>query len=273
MVMRACVGRMLRHASCPTAVVTLDFPPLGGTLHRTRMAVTMALSLSLSLASATEASAQYAFVSSRGAIGGAGLINWSTMGLPFTVLPHPFVVNVTGTPLTASVSQVGPASLSVRQQPSSWFGNFSPGDPVLFASDGPLDILFSGSVAAAGAQFQANYGAFTARIEAYDVLGNLLAGFDFAGLSTNANDGSAVFAGIASASGDIRRIRFSGLTATTNPNFFGINNLSVNANASIVSLTAPEPGTYLLTATGLLFVAVAVARRGSRRAATAAGVA
>lgn len=240
-------------------------------MHRTRMAVTMALSLSLSLASAAPLAAQYAFVSNRAAVGGSGLINWANSGPFLSSLPNPLAVNVTGTALTATVSQVG-ATPFFLMQAGIGVGNFTNGDPFLVADSGPLDILFSGNVASAGAQFQAaGFGAFTARIEAYDVLGNLLTGFDFAGTSNGANDGSAVFAGIASTAGDIRRLRFLGLTASLPPNNFGINNVSVNANASVMSLTAPEPGTTLLMATGLLFMAVVVARRASHRPDTAAG--
>lgn len=225
----------------------------------------MALSLSLSLASAQPLAAQYSFVAGRAGIGGTGLINWSNAGSIPSSVTGPFAINVTGTALTATVSQVNPGNMQLLQQGTTALGNFTNGDPLLAVLDGPLDILFSGNVAAAGANFQNPiYGAFTGRIEAYDAAGLLLSGFDFAGLSTAANDGSAVFAGIASASGNIRRIRFATLTAAAG-NPLVINNLSVNTSVdpsvSVPTLVAPEPGTYLLMATGLLFVAVAGAVR------------
>ena len=84
--------------------------------------------------------------------------------------------------------------------------------------------------------------------------------FDFSGNSTSSADGSAVFAGITSTNGDIRGVRFEGVSASNLPNDFAINNVSVNG----ATTTVPEPGTYALMASGLL--ALAFVRRKARAA-------
>lgn len=227
-------------------------------MRRLWFALTLPLFLTLSLSTATPAAAQYALVSNRAAIGGPGLIDWATMP-SLTPLANPFVVTVTGTPLTATVSST---SVLIRMsQPVGFTGNFTNGDALLYSAASSLDILFSGDIAAAGAQYQQSVGGpFTGNIEAFDVLGNSLAAFNFNGVSNTNADGSAVFAGISSATGGIRRIRFSNVLGSP----LYINNLSVNLLASSPpsgsSSVAPEPGSVVLMATGFL-VLLAVRRR------------
>ncbi|MDX2192414.1 MAG: PEP-CTERM sorting domain-containing protein [Gemmatimonadales bacterium] len=115
-----------------------------------------------------------------------------------------------------------------------------------------------GNVAAAGTPAQSDFqGAFTGRIDALDVSSNVLASFGFSGDSDRRGDGSTVFAGISSSLGDIRGIRFVGLTASRHPNQFAINQVSVN---NVPTNVVPEPGTYALMATGLVGL-VALRRR------------
>ncbi|WP_411280473.1 PEP-CTERM sorting domain-containing protein [Gemmatimonas sp.] len=213
--------------------------------------------------SATTASAQYSLLTSRAQVGGTGLINWSDLGPSSTSVSNPVNVNVTNTALTATVSQSVRAGFQRVDQGTGWGGNFTSGDALLWtaADNGPMTIMFSSTISAAGANFQTDFfGAFVGRISALDVGGNVLAFFDFNGNSTSNGDGTAVFAGISSTNGDIRGVRFEGVSATNAPNDFSINTVSVNG----ATTTVPEPGTYALMASGL--IGLAVVRRKARKA-------
>jgi hypothetical protein len=92
--------------------------------------------------------------------------------------------------------QAGFDFLRVTQGPfASWDGNFTAGDPVLYtANGGPIDFIFSSPIAGFGDQIQsATFGAFTARIEAFNAANVSLGVFTVTGNSTDHNDGSAVF--------------------------------------------------------------------------------
>src|SRR6185295_8376986 len=96
-------------------------------------------------------------------------------------------------------------------QGTSWIGNFAAGNPVLYTTGGgPVDFLFSSAIAGFGEQIQsATFGAFTARIEAFNASGISIGLFTVVGNSTGAGDGSAAFIGLYSTAVDIRRIRLS----------------------------------------------------------------
>jgi hypothetical protein len=212
-------------------------------------------------ASAAPLSAQYAAVTTRGGIGGTGLLDWGALGAENTVVPSPTTTGVPGIAgLNATVSEAS-GSLERRNQNSGWAGNFTNGDRLLWTTTrgGPLTILFNSSVFAVGANYMTdNFGAFTGQIEAFNSSNISLGIFGFSGNATSANDGTAIFAGVSSTLGDIRKITITGLTATNNPNDFAINQLSVRANANT---TVPEPMTIWLTGAGLGIVGVVARRR------------
>lgn len=220
--------------------------------------------LALLAATALPAHAQYSFVSSRPGIGGSGLLNWASVAAEGEELVNPAGgLAVSGTSLTATLSQpVGPTFLRVDQG-SFWLGNFAPGASAVWnLGGGPsVSVMFSEPVRAAGASFQTNEytASFTGLIQALDAMQNVLATFTFTGVSSDAGDGSAVFAGISSSLGDIYGVRFVGVSGAPNANDFAIDNVSVNVDSNVV----PEPSTYALLATGLCGLG-AVARRKRR---------
>jgi hypothetical protein len=209
-------------------------------------------SVAVFAAAAAPVQAQFAFVSSRAVIGGSGLINWGSLGTAGVELSNPTTgIAVTGTSRTATISKASPLPFERRDQGTDFNGDFSSGATLLYTrgNGGPVTIMFSAPIIAAGANFQtADFGAFTGSIAALDASQNVLATFMFNGTSGSSGNGSAIFVGIASTLSNIMGIRFTGLTSAFRPNDFAINNVSVNVSANVV----PEPSTYALFGTGLI---------------------
>lgn len=208
----------------------------------------------VALALPTALAAQTSFVSSRGDMSGTTL-NWITMyGAPFT--PVSAAPTATGVP-GLSVESTSPSFLEVRQQPNSWAGNFSSGDPVLFGGS-TMSFLFNMDIFGMGANIQGNsYGTFNGTISAYDAANVLLGSYVLSGNSTSADDGSALFLGLRSDVG-IRRVTFESFSPESNLEEFGINQAVIE---TLPQTSVPEPGTYLLVASGLAAVAAVKRRR------------
>jgi hypothetical protein len=127
----------------------------------------------------------------------------------------------------------------------------SPTTPVLSGNpifNGPISVLFSTPVAGVGLTGGYFDALFSTTIEAYDALGNSLGsitnsqlGFEFYGLADDS--GMNVIKGI------------SFYITGSEPAGFEIDNLTFGAAGAIVP-EIPEPSTLLLTAFGLLGLAV-----------------
>ncbi len=129
-----------------------------------------------------------------------------------------------------------------------WFGNFAPGDGLLWTDDnGPVTLSLSSPVNAIGTQIMTDFfGPFTAEIQIYDG-GTLLGSFTEGGVSADTEDNSAIFIGMVDSTGpDITSAVFSVTACTENCADFTINDVSLSSVSSV-----PEPGTFALWSLGL----------------------
>ncbi len=209
----------------------------------------------LVLAAVTGAHA-LSFVTSRPALGGNDYVDWGTLGPSYTVVNNPFTISSNGG-LGMTVSKPTSGSFERRDQGGGWWGNFAPGDHVLWTRDevGPLVIVFDSPVLGAGAQIQRDaYGNFTGAISAYDAGNNLLGSFSLAGVSSGNGDNSAIFLGVLDTSATIKKLVFDVDNTTQD---FGINRLDlvVPQGGPVI----PEPGTMVLMSIGGL--AIGLGRR------------
>lgn len=215
---------------------------------------------------AESAQGGFVFVSSRAAIGGTDVIDWATLGAPGDQL-----TNLNPLPVTSNNGVNVDVTMAVGwfqlvKQPG-WVGNFDPSDTLLWTNGfgnfgysgygmaGPMTLTFDQTLAAAGMQVQGNlHGPFTARIQALDALGNVLASFDSNGLSNGANNNSAIFVGIAATDGDTFSQLRLGLIA-------GSGDFAVNQVDFATASAVPEPASLTLFSLGGLGLAVARRRR------------
>lgn len=115
------------------------------------------------------------------------------------------------------MSQPGDSSFERRDQDNGWAGNFASGEKLLWTrgSNGPITLDFGSTLLSrGGAKIQADFfGDFTAKIEALDSGGNVLATFTEDGTSNDNGDDSAIFIGIKSDDVNISKIRL-GITSS-----------------------------------------------------------
>lgn len=203
---------------------------------------------------AARAEASTFATSLQGGIPDAAHVDWATYAADFSTVSNGTARALPGLPtITLTIAeQAGFDFLRVTQGAfASWEGNFADGDPVLYtANGGPVDFIFSSPIAGFGDQIQsATFGAFTARLEAFDAANVSLGVFTLSGNSTDANDDSAIFLGLRSSALDISRVRLS--LTSAQPGDFGFN------NPVITTSPIPEPLSLVLLGTGL----AAIARR------------
>ena len=130
-----------------------------------------------------------------------------------------------------------------------WFGNFAPGDGLVWSRDiqadegtGPITLTPSQAVTGIGAQFMADfYGAFVARLEAFSGAASL-GFFTIPGVANGNADNSAVFLGVYDTSGaTITSAVLSLVSCSFECADFTINQVSL----------VPEPGILALLSLGM----------------------
>jgi opacity protein-like surface antigen len=222
------------------------------------------LLLALCAASAVTAYGQITLVTSSAALTVTDTISWAGIAANPT---SPFVIGTTGGS-TATVSHSGTGNFTRYVQGSSWGGNFLDDEVLLGnpdAASGKLRIDLANLIDGAGFQIQSDYyGAFTAQIDAFDSVGNLLGSVSRVGNSTGDGDGSAIFLGFSRAFLDVDYFDVY-LTAGVGgvPGDFSINNVLIGNAAPLGAV--PEPSTYGLLGAAALLAGVALRRRFVRK--------
>jgi hypothetical protein len=217
----------------------------------------LAAGAALLLINAAPSHAALSLKTNRGDLGGTDYIDWSVVGAANTVHANPFIVPTNGGQFV-QVSKSSPGAFERRNQSTGgWAGNFNSGDALLWTRDemGPLVLEFINPIAGAGAQIQRDqYGLFDATIEAFDGLGISLGSFTIGGLSSAAEDNSAVFIGVLNDVANIKKLTFN----IDGGEDFAINrtDLAVEGGPEVkiprdVPSATPEPASLALLGTGL----------------------
>jgi hypothetical protein len=205
--------------------------------------------LSLLVLSAGVAFAQTSLVTSSAALNPNDSVDWSQFA--GATVPSGSVAT-TANASTVTVSLANPsASFNRVNQAVSWSGNFLPNEPLLWSfNTGAITVDPSLLVFGAGTQIQADYfGAFTAQIQAFDSLNNLIGSVSASGSSTSANDGSALYIGFTSTTAvDYFKILLTSAVVTTEDFSIGHLDLLTEGRNPPPVTPVPEPSTYGLMA-------------------------
>jgi hypothetical protein len=192
-------------------------------------------------AGALPAQAGIAQVTSRSALAGNDLLNWSQLAIAGAPLPSPVTVTTNGG-LVATLSNAGLMYYETEGTGGApWNGNFAPAAPLIFTGQygpaAPFVITFATPVSAVGAQM--NYNStnppsnplpFNISMSLYNSAGQLLAAYTAQGEQYAKPNNSAVFIGAVDSQAEISQVVF--FTTTTEdpyPGSFAINNVSIDA--------------------------------------------
>jgi hypothetical protein len=197
----------------------------------------------LAIVGANEARAGATLVTSRAALLPNDSIDWGQLGPDSTSLTSSQAVT-SAHGLGSTVSTDDLSGLLRVDEGNSWTGNFTVGDHLINNngfSEFAMTIAFAVPISGAGAQIQLDKrGPFTATIEAFS--GNTSLGlFTEDGLSTTAEDGSAIFLGVLDTTTPITSIVFGIENPPAFAGDFAINTVSLNT-----AIAVPEPSSIVL---------------------------
>lgn len=187
--------------------------------------------------------AQIAGVATRSALFPSDTINWSALGGDFTFLPDEFTISTTGGSTVLVFNALAGDNIIVENGESA-FGNFNPGEILLYTEAAPITINPDDLISGAGFNIQAGvYGAFTAQVSAYGEGDAFLGSVSIAGLSTETPDGSAVFLGFSSVSTNVDYFKIELTSAVDSLTQIAINSVSFGGPGGGFT-PVPEPSTY-----------------------------
>ncbi len=173
-------------------------------------------------------------------------LDFAQFGSDFTSLPN----TLDGTTLNGNGVHIASSSATINRvdEGTSWHGNFTIGDHLLWSKDNysVLSFDFANPVYGAGLQIMNNpYGNFTAFVFARDAIGNPIAEFALNGVSNGNEDGSAIFLGVYSGADNISSLTYF-VSPQTDPNFtgFAVNDMTIQS--------VPEPASFVALAVGIV---------------------
>ncbi len=190
-------------------------------------------------------------VNTRAGLGANDLVQWGTAADDAATFPaSPYTRTSTGgVDVTANLT--GGFAIYV-QNGAAFTGNFAPGEILLdsFFADGPISISFATPVRGVGFNIQHLVtDVFTGQIDFYGAGNTLFGTVSRNGVSSTANDGSAIFLGGTSSLRDIVRIDV-GVNTVLGSAGLTINQMSL-LTTNPPTGAVPEPSTIALVAVGL----------------------
>jgi hypothetical protein len=210
-------------------------------------------------------------VNSQAALDPTDSVDWGVLGAegsypsdPFSVTSIPDGISITG----STVASLGQSFFRFDQTsnpgPDGWYGDFNPGDHLLYTSGTSITLQFTTPVSGVGAEIQSNIiGSFTGTLvaTAYSPAGGSLGSYDVSGISSYGPFGTAPFLGIQDLSGkNISSVVFSSTNAgsgfaidTLQLSDAGLDAAAVPVAAATSTQTASVAGDYSTPGTGQTF--------------------